>query len=264
MNGKKKSLFHSIFTDHYIKLQKLNCTNKQCDWQLTPTVLSSIGDKISPELLKVQAELGSQHTYRKCAGMLRLMVGKKRPINNASRIQRTTNAIGIQLEEYRAERVSEEKPKPAKELAIAVDGGYIHDRDNPGHNFEAMAAKVYKPENVVVISKGKNIIKEKHCAGSAKYDDQETMKKSLLDASKREGLTQETKIIALADGAKNCWNIIESLIPMCFMLICILDWFHIGKYAQTLKSQLLKKHEYFLDAAKQNFGMAGLIQHWIY
>ena len=34
------------------------------------------------------------------------------------------------------------------------------------------------------------------------------------------------------------------------MLTCILDWFHIGKYAQNLKGQLLKQHEHFIDSAK--------------
>ncbi len=87
------------------------------------------------------------------------MVGKNRKVNNTSRIQRTTNAIGAKIEKYRAEHLSKEQPKAARELSVVVDGGYIHDRDNPGHNFEAMAAKVYKPENVVSISKGKSIIK---------------------------------------------------------------------------------------------------------
>jgi hypothetical protein len=103
---------------------------------------------------------------------------------------------------------------------------------------------------VVNISKGKNIIKEKHCAGSALQDDQETMKKNLIEASQREGLTKTTTITALADGAKNCWNIINSLIPLCFVIICILDWFHIGKYVQNLKGQLSKDYEHFLEAAK--------------
>lgn len=239
-----------MFTDNYVKLQKLRCTNKQCDWQATPTIHSTVGDKISPELLKVQAELGSQNTYRKCAVMLRLMVGKNRKVNNTSRIQRTTNAIGAKIEKYRAEHLSKEQPKAARELSVVVDGGHIHDRDNPGHNFEAMAAKVYKPENVVSISKGKSIIKEKHCAGSAMKDDQETMKQNLIEASKREGLSRETTITALADGAKNCWNIIQALVPLCFVLTCILDWFHIGKYAQNLKGQLPKQHEHFIDSAK--------------
>jgi hypothetical protein len=239
-----------MFTDHYVKLQKLICTNKQCDWQVTPTIRSAVGEKISPELLRVQAELGSQNTYRKSAGMLRLMVGRNRKVNNASRIHRTTNEIGEQVDKYRTKQLIEEQPTPAKELFVVVDGGHIHDRDHPGHNFEAMAAKVYKPENVVSVSKGKNIIKEKHCAGSAMKDDQETMKQKLIEAGQREGLTKETRITALADGANNCWNIIASLIPLCFVATCILDWFHIGKYAQTLKGQLPKQYEHFIDSAK--------------
>lgn len=225
------------------------CSNKGCAWQFTPTVRSTVGEKVSPELLKIQAELGSQNTYRRCSDMLRLMAGRKRAVNNVSRIHRTTNAVGAQVEEHRAKQILSEEPKPAKELSLSVDGGHLHDAEHPGHNFEAMAAKVYKPENLVSLSKGKNIITEKHCVGSAKDDAQETMKKNVLEASLREGLTQATVVTALADGARNCWNIIESLRSLC-MLICILDWFHIGKYVQNLKGQLPKQYEIFLEAAK--------------
>ncbi len=38
--------------------------------------------------------------------------------------------------------------------------------------------------------------------------------------------------------------------PICFSLTCILDWFHIGKYAQNLKSQLPSQYQNFIDSAK--------------
>ena len=207
---------------------------------------------MSPELIKIQAELGAQNTYRKCASMLTLMTGK-RSINNASRIHRTTNIIGEQIEEHI--RVKDDTntitDTVAKELVVNVDGGYIHDADNKGHNFEAMSAKIYRPENLIHVgSTMRPVITEKHCAGSAKKDKQSTMIKRFKKACKLEGLSKKTNVIALADGAKNCWNIIRSIAPLCLAILYILDWFHIGKYVTTVKRQLPDAHHHDIDAVK--------------
>lgn len=250
MNGAEESLYTGIYTDHSISLKKWCCSSDSCSWQLNPSIKSHFGNKVSPELLKAQAELGAKGPYRKAAEALNLATGKKRKINNASRIHRTTNAVGKKIEEQVSKRTTEDIPKPAKKLHMAVDGGHIHDAENPGHNFEAMVAKIYKPENLVQVGKNRREIKEKHCAGSAKYDQQETMKERVLEAAKLEGLTKATTITALADGAKNCWNIIESLRNCCLVLICILDWFHIGKYVKNLTTQLPSQYEQELLSAK--------------
>lgn len=116
-----------------------------------------------------------------------------------------------------------------------------------------MVAKVYKPENVIHKGKEKRpIIIEKQCAGSAKKDNQATMKHRIVDACKLEGLTDHTVITALSDGASNCWNILNSLIPLCFTIIFILDWFHITKYITNVKSILPDEHSLELDSVKTN------------
>jgi len=141
---------------------------------------------------------------------------------------------------------------PAKQLCAAIDGGHVHDANNKGHNFEAMIAKVYRPENVIKTDKYHTSIIKKHCAGSAKDDKQKTMKNNLINAAKKEGIDRNiTEVIVLADGAKNCWNIAKALNDFCVILVCILDWFHIGKYIQNLKKQLLSKHIIVLDQARE-------------
>lgn len=239
---------------------------------------------MSPTLIKIQSELGAQNTYRKCADILTLIMGK-RTVNNKSRIHRTTNLVGAQIETYISNRVrrqettsppSEESaddaaladkarevifrpslnkesapPEPAKALILNVDGVHVHDDENRGHNFEAMVAKVYKPENLITVGKSQRpVIIAKHCAGSAKKDKQSTMKKRVLEACKLEGLTKNTKVTALSDGAKNCWNIIAFIQSLCCFVDCILDWFHIAKYVTTIKGQLERQHGETLDAAK--------------
>jgi len=114
-----------------------------------------------------------------------------------------------------------------------------------------MVGKIFNPDNLVRTDKHHTEIVEKHCASSAKYDQQETMKKYMATAADKEGINKASTIVtALADGAKNCWNILESLRPLCCMLICILDWFHIGKYIQRIKVSM-PDNEVLLDSIKK-------------
>jgi hypothetical protein len=49
----------------------------------------------------------------------------------------------------------------------------------------------------------------------------------MINAAKKQGLSQATQVTALADGAKNCWAVAAAIQPECATLECILDWFHI-------------------------------------
>lgn len=143
-------------------------------------------------------------------------------------------------------------PDPAQCLYIAIDGGHVHDADNKGHNFEAMIAKLYRPENVIRVDKNHTKIIKKHCAGSSRNDCQETMKNNVIEAAIKEGIDPNiTELTVLADGAKNCWNIAKSLVPFCLIIIYILDWFHIGKYIENLKKQLPHEHDKILNDIKE-------------
>ena len=133
-----------------------------------------------------------------------------------------------------------------------VDGIHVHDADNKGHNFEAIVAKVYQPQHVIQQDKHHNLITEKQCVGSAKKDKQAVMKKKIVTAAKKAGLGQNTVVTGLADGAKNCWDIIKALSAHCLALLCILDWFHIGKHFKNVENQLPKKEKKLLDVAKES------------
>lgn len=188
------------------------------------------------DLIKLQAEYGANKSYRKAAIDLSRVVGE-RAINNHMRIRKITKKVGEILSNNNS---NVKKPiKPCEELYAVADGGHVHDANNPGHNFEAMMGKIYKPSNVVRIDENHTKIIEKHCAGSGKYDKQKTMKVNFINAAVKEGIDKtKTTVIAFADGAKNCWNILESLAPFCLVLICILDWFHIGKYIQRIEKSM--------------------------
>lgn len=256
-NGSGVSLFHGFYSEHKLRLKKWICSSTICDWSYNPSIKSYYGDNISPELKKSQAELGSTLTYRKGSACLKLLAGDQRKIHNHMRVKTAVDELGRDLERYLEKKESANHSSHAltscgaEELIIATDGVHVHDADNKGHNYEAMVAKIYQPQDVIQKDKNHAVIVKKQCVGSAKKDKQKTMKARVLDAARRSGMTKETTVTGLADGAKNCWNIIESLKPYCAMLICILDWFHIGKYFTNVANQLPKKERRLLDIAKQ-------------
>jgi hypothetical protein len=51
---------------------------------------------------------------------------------------------------------------------------------------------------------------------------------------KRQGMNVATKVIVIADGAKNCWQATSVLKKSCAEVEYILDWFHIAKKFQPL------------------------------
>jgi hypothetical protein len=184
----------------------------------------------------LQCEYGATHSFRKSEEILTTLSNKKREVNNRERISRISNKVGETLDHNQKQpnnKVSNDV-SPAKELIIQVDGGHIHDKDPDKRSFEAMCAKVYRPESVIEVTEKRTEIINKNCAASAKDDKQSSMKKYLLRAAEAQGLTADTNITALADGAKNCWSIINSLDGRCKRLYCILDWFHIGKKFENI------------------------------
>ena len=93
-------------------------------------------------------------------------------------------------------------------------------------------------------------IMEKTCVISALDDQLHTIKTSLVNAAKKQGLSQATRVTALADGATNCWSVVAAILPECATLECILDWFHIGKKFQNVKNALGEAFTTSLESAK--------------
>jgi hypothetical protein len=73
---------------------------------------------------------------------------------------------------------------------------------------------------------------------------------SVVNAAKKQGLSQATQVTALADGAKNCWSVVAALEPECATLECILDWFHIAQKFQQVKKALGEAFAAPLESAK--------------
>jgi len=237
--GYNQSNFHSVFTDHKVKVQRQIC--KKCGWKSIPSVKSLLGTSSHPDLIKLQCEIGAEHSYRDAQDILNKKASVKRKINNHEQVHNVIEKVG----EY-ISKASENEiivgSSIAKEIIAQIDGGHIKDKDPNQRSFEAMTAIMYRPENI--IKKGnKNIIVSKNCIASALLDDQEYIKKAALLAAKEQGLSKETTITALCDGAANCWSIAKSLQDHCGTFIGILDWFHVAMKFQNIalpKTQKIK------------------------
>ena len=162
---------------------------------------------------------------------------KRRPVNNHNKIKVITSQVGAVLAEENLQSPPvEECASPAGELIVQIDGGHIPTKDRDKRSFEALSAVIYRPESIEVVDRNHRRIESKSCALSAKDDGLATIKTYVLYAALKQGLGDDTEIIALADGAKNCWSVIKSLAEHCKQMTCILDWFHIRKKFQNVRS----------------------------
>jgi hypothetical protein len=162
-----------------------------------------------------------------------------------------TNNVGAHLaEENRRLPSAEECAAPAQDVIIQVDGGHIPIHEQDKRSVEAVAAIVYRPESVQDVDQYQRKIMEKTCVVSALDDDLQTIKTSLLHAARKQGMTQDSKVTALADGANNCWSVVSVVAPHCQTLECLLDWLHIGKTFQHVKTALGEAFAKSLERAK--------------
>jgi hypothetical protein len=209
------------------------------------------GTSIHPDLAKLQCEQGALYSYREAQTNLEKLTVHRRQVNNHNQIRQITDDVGeVLAEENLKPPTKEDCAPPAQEVIVQVDGGHIPTKDKDKRSFEALSAVIYRPENIRTIDQHHREIESKSCVLSTKDDDLATMKTYVLHATRKQGLVQDTEVIALADGALNCWSVILSLEPHCKQLTCILDWFHIGKKFQNVRSAVEEGFKDTLERVK--------------
>ena len=250
-NGYKTSNFHAIFSDHTVRIQKHHCSHPDCRWHSTPTITSLFGTNIHPDLATLHCAQGALYSYREAEKNLEQWNSHPRRVNNHTHVKRMTDKVGAVLSEHNGLSPSpEECAAPAQDLILQVDGGHIPIQEKDKRSFEALAAIVYRPENVQAVDQHHRQIIEKTCVISAADDQLQTIKTYVINAAKKQGLSQETQVTALADGAKNCWSVAAAIQPECATLECILDWFHIAQKFQQVKNALGEAFAASLESAK--------------
>ena len=228
-NGFEHSNFHSVFTDHKVKVQRLRCG--KCQWMSTPSVQSLFGTALHPDHAKLQCEIGSNRSYREAQNTLNSISSTYRRINNHDRIKHIIESVGDVIPEYENNKQAKGNRQPqTNTLIVQIDGGHVKSvKSESERSFEVLTSVIYRPENVVKTENGnRGIITSKHCAASALDDNHKSINKATLNAAKKQGLCSTTEITAICDGADNCWSVVNSLAPHCLSILRILDWFHIA------------------------------------
>lgn len=244
-HGKRLSDYHDIFTDHKLTIVRKRCPD--CGYEPGSTIKNLLGHSLSADLVKLQTELGSNYTYRESEQLFSAFSKSKRFINNHDRIKHTAEQVGGKVGALHQVESTVAASGVAEELVINVDGGHINTTEEGKRSFEAMTAVVYRPEALVSNDKGtRNTLTSKHCAASALDDGQKQMINNTIVAALKQGLSPQTKVTALCDGADNCWQIVDALTPLCASITRILDWFHLSMKIQNialqaeLKSKLIR------------------------
>jgi hypothetical protein len=242
--GKHSSTIHDVLTDHEVQIQRLKCN--KCKYEEPSTVRTVLNGTLSGDLVKVQASLGADHTYRESEKILEIFSQKERQVNNHDRVKHVVESVGTVIKQMNEDEKEIIKANPAPELIVNVDGGHIKTVEDK-RSLEAMVSVVYRPDALEANKKGtRNYLSSKSCAASIKDDGQEQMICSTIIAALKQGLNEKTHITALCDGADNCWKIAESLAPLCGKITYILDWFHMSMkmeniaLPEVLKSKLIR------------------------
>ena len=242
--GKNSSTIHDVLTDHKVQIQRLKCN--KCKYEEPSTVRTVLNGTLSGDLVKVQASLGADHTYRESEKILEIFSQKERQVNNHDRVKHVVESVGTVIKQMNEDEKEIIKANPAPELILNVDGGHIKTVEDK-RSLEAMVSVVYRPDALEANKKGtRNYLSSKSCAASIQDDGQEQMISSTIIAALKQGLNEKTHITALCDGAENCWKIAESLAPLCSKITYILDWFHMSMkmeniaLPEVLKSKLIR------------------------
>ena len=243
--GRRHSNYHDVFTDHKITIGRKRCL--ECGHEPGSTIQNILGHSMSADLIRLQSELGSDYPYRESQRLLSIFSRTAREINNHDRIKSTTEKIGANVEMIYQTEGEVVAIKPAEKLVLNVDGGHINTIEEGKRSFEAMTAVIYQPGALVSNKAGThNHLASKHCSASALSDNQQQMINNTIIAALKQGLSPQTEVTALCDGADNCWQVVAALKPLAASMICILDWFHLGMKIQNialpeeLKAKLLR------------------------
>ncbi len=216
-----KSILNAIFTEHEVKLKRNMCV---CGWKNKTSILHIYGSSMHPDLIEMQCFLGAENSFSKAERILEKQCCFKLSINNNDRIQRTILLVGDIISDLKMGKQWPQGPaNSASTLIVNVDGGHVKSKDPKKRSFEEMLSIIENPDDC------KQDGYHKLWVGSAKNDKQHTIKKLTLNACIKHGMTKNTKVIALCDGAKNCWSIVKHISKKSGDTLEILDWFHIGK-----------------------------------
>ena len=117
--GKQSSTIHDVLTDHLVQIQRLKCD--KCKYEEPSTVRALLNGVLSGDLMKIQASLGANHTYRESEKIFDLFSQKEREVNNHDRIKKVVESVGEAIEQINEEEREIITVDKASELILNVD-----------------------------------------------------------------------------------------------------------------------------------------------
>lgn len=247
-NGFMQSVFHAVFSDHKLRLQKHRCTNPDCGWQSTPTTLTEFGTDTHPDLAKLQCEQGASNSYRAAQANLEKLNGQRRSVNNHVQIRSTTNRMGECLAAKNGDSTTPVSP-PAPQLVIHLERGFIPIQDQD--EAEVLLGMIYRLDQQPNESTISSVNAPTYVV-SAIADDQKTFETYLFNACLQQGLAPTTHVYGLVDHASYSGTLLVVLQPYCQTLERLLDWFHVAKQFDLAQQGLSAMLTKFLERARQD------------
>jgi len=132
--GKNVTNFHDVFSDHKVEIQRLKC--RKCKYETPSTVREIINGDLSGDLMRIQSQLGSDHSYRESEEIFDLFTHKPRQVSNHERIKRVVESVGNSLERMKKDEKEIIVASPAAELILNVDGGHIKTTEDDKQSME--------------------------------------------------------------------------------------------------------------------------------
>ncbi len=169
------------------------------------------GARCTPELERIQAELGARTSFREAARILTALLPAS-PANHAC-VRDRTHAVGRRLEVAGPPRAERNGPSP-DEIVVALDGAYVRAAaGSPTRRFEVILGKVEaagRPSRrFALVARAA----ERPCA-------------LVRDALAHQGWTEATPITAISDGDPALPALVGSAARA--PVTPILDWFHLS------------------------------------
>jgi len=163
--GEIESDFHDVFTDHKVYIARLSCT---CGWKNKNTINALYGSASHPELLQLQATSGANHSFEKASTILNGFSIDARKINNDVTIMRNVTKVGEALDSRKKSSEWCKTKERAQHIVVTTDGGHVQNQEEGKHSFEELTSTVYRPKDLITLSKDRREIKKKITVASAK------------------------------------------------------------------------------------------------
>ena len=234
IDGYHDLIYRTLFGKLILKsprLKKCKCeANKRISFSPLANLLI---DRTAPELSYLEAKWVSLMSYGLTVNLLEevlpINVNSSSAFNNAYKVaDRLEQELGKEQWAFidDSETTREKLPKPGLPIAVGIDGGYIHAREDQHCKagcFEAIVGKS--------LQEGQE---PKRFGFVSKYDTKP--KRRLYEMLKGQGMQMNQEVIFLSDGAENIRELQNYLNPNAEH---ILDWFHITMRITVMK-QIVK------------------------